>query len=86
MHWVLNFLISIFDRPVQLEEIRRKALELVDDTSFTASKGWLYRFLKRNAFSCRRATHVGQSLPSSAGLMAKLFFDEVGQAVRAESK
>lgn len=83
---MLNMFILIFDRPVKLEEIRRKARELAEDTNFTASKGWLYRFLKRNAFICRRATHVEQSLPSSAGLIAKLFFDEVGQAVRAESK
>lgn len=75
-----------FCRPVQLEEIRRKARELSDDDTFTASKGWLYRFLKRHSLSCRRATHIGQSLPACAGLVAKLFFDEVEQAIRSGSK
>ena len=77
---------GMFYRPVQLEEIMKKAQELSDDISFTASKGWLYRFPKRHSYTCRRATNVGQSLPGCAGLMAKMFFHEVEQGIKSESE
>lgn len=45
--------------------IQRKALELYDgDTEFTASRGWLERFLTRHGYSLRRRTTVSQSLPN----------------------
>ena len=74
-----------FTRPIQLQEVQSKAKQLQPE-GFTASKGWLYRFLKRNRFSTRRATAVGQSIPSSAGLLAQIFFSEVAEIVSTNSK
>ena len=34
----------------------------------------------------RRSTHTGQSLPSSAGLMSNLFFNEVADATKESSR
>ena len=44
--------------------IQRKAVELYDgDGEFSASRGWLDKFFKRNSFSLRRRTTVSQRLP-----------------------
>ncbi len=44
--------------------IQRNAVELYDGNGeFTASRGWLEKFLKRNSFSLRRKTTVSQRLP-----------------------
>ena len=44
--------------------IQQKALELhQDDDEFTASWGWLEKFMKCHDFSLRRRTTVGQKLP-----------------------
>ena len=44
--------------------IQQKALELhqVDD-EFTASQGWLEKFMKHHKFTLRRITTLGQKLP-----------------------
>lgn len=49
---------------VTRSSIQRKALELYDgEEAFSASRGWLDNFLRRNGFSLRRRTTVSQRLP-----------------------
>ena len=44
--------------------IQKKALNLYGgDDGFSASRGWLENFLRRNGFSLRRRTTVSQRLP-----------------------
>ena len=35
-----------------------------DDCSFSASDGWLFRFMRRNSFSLRKRTTISQKLPT----------------------
>ena len=44
--------------------IRLQARSLSPDDEFKASRGWLYRFMKRHDLSLRRKTTVSQSVPS----------------------
>jgi hypothetical protein len=44
--------------------IQAKALSLVQDKTFTASRGWLLRFLKRKQLSLRRITTKGRQPPN----------------------
>ena len=49
---------------VTRSDIQRKAVELYQgESAFSASRGWLEKFLSRNHFSLRRRTTVSQSLP-----------------------
>ena len=49
---------------VTRSSIQRKALELYHgEGDFSASRGWIEKFLKRNGFSLRRRTTVSQRLP-----------------------
>ena len=52
--------------------IRLRALQILNDkytihTNFTASLGWLQRFLTRHKLSLRRVTTSGRDLPSNVG-------------------
>lgn len=46
----------------------------IDENAFKASKGWIYRFLKRYDMSLRTSTTVGQKEPDDAREQALQFF------------
>ena len=48
---------------VTRSEIQHKATQLYQGSDFTASRGWLEKFMKRFNFSLRRKTSVSQKLP-----------------------
>ncbi|RWS00839.1 pogo transposable element with KRAB domain-like protein, partial [Dinothrombium tinctorium] len=68
-------------RAVGLNDIKTKALELYDihkeRSDFSASNGWLQKFLIRNDLSMRRATSIGQKIPENAPQLALSFIDYI---------
>ena len=51
-----------------------KYSEIHEGVTFSASNGWLYRFLKRHGFTERRATSIGQKIPSHGKQLALNYF------------
>ena len=49
---------------VTRSDLAKKAKELIKDENFKSSRGWVDNFLRRNQFSIRRHTTVGQRLPA----------------------
>ena len=60
--------------------IRAEAVRLLSGTNFSASNGWLNRFLHRKRFSFRRVTTSGRDLPANAAATVKTFLSECGAA------
>ena len=56
--------------------IRAEALRILAGTNFSASNGWMARFLRRKRLVIRRITTSGRDLPQDAGPLASLFLTE----------
>ena len=52
-----------------------------DQRPFSASTGWLSRFLRRHKLVSRRVTSVGQLMPSNVPTSAKTFIKDVSNAI-----
>ena len=63
--------------------VKRKAVSLYQthyhDGEFRASKGWYWKFLKRNKLVQRRVTGVGQKIPSCAPELCEQFLNDMNR-------
>ena len=72
---------------VHVKAIRTEAKKIFrdlygeDQRPFSASTGWLSRFLRRHKLVSRRVTSVGQLMPSNAPTSAKTFIKDVSNAI-----
>ena len=53
--------------------IRHKSIDFSTDPMFTASPGWLDRFLNRKSLALGRITTSGRDLPANRGQIIKNF-------------
>ena len=63
--------------------VKRKALSLYQthyhDGKFKSSKGWYWKFLKRNKLVQRAVTGVGQKIPTCAPELCEQFLDDMNR-------
>jgi hypothetical protein len=64
--------------------IQAKALSFMkeDDRAFTASRGWLMRFLHRKKLSLRRVTTKGRQPPKDLQKVVRNFIDDAESELR----
>lgn len=60
-----------------MQNAKRLFTELGCTGTFTASAGWVRKFLKRNGLSRRRVTGHAQKVPANAAVMIRAFIDQV---------
>ena len=63
--------------------VKREALSLYQshyhDGAFKSSKGWLWKFMKRNKLVQRTVTGVGQKIPTDAPELCQQFLDDMNR-------
>ena len=64
--------------------IRAEALQIMADTNFSASNGWLTRFLRRKRLVVRRVTTSGRELPKDAGVQVDQFLSECAREYQVD--
>ena len=73
---------------VHQSDIINKAKELFTqlgyDGTFSASRGWISKFLKRNRLTSRRVTGHAQKVPANAGVMIRAFIDQCHNEVKSK--
>lgn len=68
------------------ENAKRLFTELQLNGDFTASSGWVRKFLKRNKLSNRRVTGHAQKIPDNAAVQCMAFIDQAHSIIREKGE
>lgn len=82
LEWI--FVMNDNHLPVSSRMLSKKAKELIapHNPSFTASRGWIDKFMCRNKLSLRKRTSMSQKLPKQLESKITSFYSQCAKAIR----